>query len=158
MEWTVRVETTGAPTEQQQEALVTADGGAYLVKTQDGTQSVEILLSVDADSAAAALGRAKRALERLAPLRELVQAGALADPHRVTVEGPQAPDGELDVIATKALAGLLGVTEQAVRKMAGKERPGFPTAHHIDGAAGLYFRRSEAEAYARRRDAAAGDA
>lgn len=153
MEWTVRVEMTGAPTEEQQEALVTADDGPYLVKVDAGIFAVEMLMSVAADSATAALGRAKRALERLAPFRDLVAAGVLTDPHRVVVEGPHAPSGELDVIATKALAGLLGVSEQRVRELAGKGRPDFPTPHRIDGAAGMYFRRSEAEAYARRRKA-----
>lgn len=147
MEWTLRADLIGAPTLDQMKSLA-GQPGVFAVRFPDGGGPGYVLVGIEAVDYAAALAKAKRTLERLDSLQELIATEAVSPPHRVAVTAADAPADELDVIATKALAGLLKVSEQRVRELAGKDRAGFPKAHRIEGAAGMYFRRSEAEAYA----------
>ena len=139
--WTIRIETRDDILREQKEALL-VDGDAHAVETRNETTT--ILLSLDAalDGLDAALRLTQHVLARL---------GAM--PYRIVVESTDAPDDDLGVVATKALAGMLGVSEQRVRELAGKGREDFPTPYRIEGAAGMYFRRSEVEGYVRRRAA-----
>jgi hypothetical protein len=148
MKWHVRAETTGELTLEQQEAL--ADGADVFLLTYNSTdRRVALTLGVEAADPAAALAAAKRALARQSALNELAAAGVLEPAHRITVESEDAPRPDAPVVSTKGFAALLDVSEQRVRVLTGSL--GFPEPLNIPGAAGMFFRRDEAEAYAANR-------
>src|SRR6266571_9495155 len=123
MQWYLRAEMTGTPSQDQQEILLAA--GAFSIQTNLDTDTTVVQLTIDAADHAAALGEAKRTLERFDALTEFIDSDVLTVPYRVIVEEPGAPHPDSQLMGTEAFAKVLEVSPRRIGQMAGQ--PGFPT-------------------------------
>lgn len=120
MRWHVEVQATGTPTDEQLEQL--AGDGAVIVHRDTARRLVTITVKVEAvDNAADAAALAWGAL---ASLRQLVNDGVLAEPHRFLVETQEAHERSASLIGAKETARRLNLSEARVRKL--HEHPDWP--------------------------------
>lgn len=143
MQWYLRAEMIGTVDIDQAETLLKA--GAFAVEPNPNSQTVRVQLTIEAPDHGTALTKAKRTLERLDALTELVDTGALSQPYRITIEEPGAPAPDAPFMNAKAFGDLLGRSERRVLQLVG--RPGFPEPFTVPGRRGKFFWTADVTAY-----------
>ena len=151
--WNIRAEMTGAPTDDQQEAIAEE---ATISHFNTSAEHVEVSLTIQAADHLAALTAAKQALTKMRATQALIDAGVLTGAHRITIENSQAREASVPFVSTKAFAELLGVSDARIRQLKGGL--GFPEPFTIPGAAGEFYHRSDVDTYLPHHSSRAGGA
>lgn len=156
MRWYASIQMTGTLTDEQMEDL--ADRDRPDIGHFDGNaRTATLRLAVDADTIDQATSRALTRWRRMAATQELIAAGVLLSPHRITVQTEDAEEQTGAILSTRGTAARLGISDARVRQL--KERdPTFPRPFEIPGAKGDFYHTHEIDTYRAARPSGASDA